>query len=151
MPLDDNQLTAKWDGDDGDGIGRLTIVAQSLGFGGIGRAWIDREAVVGFADRLTSFPLPEDESVVLKGGIGGSADYQAMIGLVATPLDTRGQVDVRIHLANDVLADRPPEGRYETRMHLLTTYPNLDRFARDLRLLIDGTLASAVLIGDRLE
>lgn len=43
-----------------------------------------------------------------------------------------------------------PEGWYETRMHLLTTYERLGVFAQDLQALVEGTLEVAVRGGERL-
>lgn len=143
-------LTACWGGDDGDGTGRLAITAYSFGFSGRGHAWFDRETILEFADQVAAFPIPTDGSVSLSGGHGSSPDYIEHVGIVVLPLGVRGQVDFRLHLANEVWPGNPPEGSYETHMHLLTTYPNLSRFATDLRSVVNATLPSAVLLGDRL-
>lgn len=146
----DDQVTARWGGDDGDGIGCLTITAHSCGFAGRGHAWFNRETVLEFADHLAAFPIPADGSVSLSGGHGELPDYTEHVGIAVLPLDLRGQVDVRLHLANEVWPGDPPEGSYETHMHLLTTYPNLSRFATELRSVVSGNLPSAVLLGDRM-
>jgi hypothetical protein len=146
----EDELTARWDGDDGDGTGRLTIEARSSGFAGRGRAWFDRESVLEFASQLAMFPIPADGSVSLSGGHGTSSAYIEHLGIGVVPLDVRGQVDVQLHLANEVWPGNPPEGSYETRMHVLTTYPNLGRFAAELRAVVNGTLPTAALLGDRM-
>jgi hypothetical protein len=146
-----DQLVATWSGDDGDGVGRLTVTARSNGFGGTGRAWFDRGTVLEFASSLTTFPLPSDGSVALSGGMGGVENYDEHVGLVLLPLGPRGQVDVRCHLANETWPGDPPEVRYETRVHVLTTYERLTSFASGLRAVVEGMQAEAHLGGERLD
>lgn len=146
----EDELVVRWGGDDGDGIGCLTVIARSNGFGGSGQAWFDREAVLEFAAALERFPLTEDDPPTLSGGYGAHAEYDEYVGLVVAPLGARGQVDVRLHLVDDTWSHGRAEGRYETHMHLLTTYQRVGEFAGVLLGVVRGGLAEAVLEGERL-
>lgn len=153
----EDELVARWGGDDGDGIGRLAVSARSNGFAGRGLAWFDRQAVAEFARDLARFPLPATEPPTLSSGFGApgqfeSNEYDEFVGISVVPLGSLGQLDVRIHLADDERSGHfCPEGRYETRMHLLTTYERLGTFAQDLQALVEGKLEVAVLGGERLN
>ena len=146
----DDELVARWGGDDGDGIGCLTVTARSSGFGGSAQAWFVREAVLEFAAALERFPLTDDDPPTLSGGYGAHAEYDEYVGLVVAPLGARGQVDVRLHLVDDTWSHGRPEGRYETHMHILTTYQRLAAFAGALGAVVRGGLDEAVLGGERL-
>lgn len=147
----EDELVARWDGDDGDGTGRLTVTARSNDFGGSGQAWFNRQTVLEFAQALGRFPLAEEEPAAISGGYGEPSEYDEHVGIVVGPLGSLGQVDVRLHLVQDTWSPHGRvDGRYETRMHLLTTYQRLSAFSRDLEAVVEGTLSEAILGGESL-
>ncbi|MCP3937960.1 MAG: hypothetical protein GY708_21640, partial [Actinomycetia bacterium] len=145
-----DQLSASWRTDH-DGTGVLTLECSSQGFAGTADAWFGRQHLLSFAASLSQFPVPT-EGISLSGGMGAEDSYREQIGIVVAPLGNRGQIDVRLHLANEVWPGNPPEGSYETTLHLLTTYRRLAEFASEfIRSIEFGATDAAVLKGERLD
>lgn len=92
-----------------------------------------------------------EEAARFAGGMGPGESYREQMGVVVAPLGRRGQIDVRLHLANEVWPGDPPESSYETTLHLLTTYPRLAEFSTQLRNAIEGANDDAVLKGERID
>lgn len=142
-------VTLRWDGDDGDGIGRLTVSASANGFAGRSSAWFDREAVVAFGQALGAYPLP-DEVIMISGGFGAKNDNppQEHVGIGVSPVGALGQVGVRVHLATAVWEPSDNESRHDVSLRLLTTYEHLRRFSEQLVRLVAGDLEEAEICGD---
>ncbi len=150
LDVSDEFLEARWGGDDGDGIGRLTIHASASGFAGIGSAWFNQERVLEFAQEISCYPLDPTTERVIVGGYGSPEEMQVLVALRAYQVGSSGQVGVRVQLASDVLGDDPAR-QCRVDLELLTAYEALGRFSRQLRGLIEGTAVTARLDGDRLE
>ena len=73
-----------------------------------------------------------------------------MLDCASTPLVPQARSAVRVQLASDVLGDDPMR-QCRVDLELLTAYEAIGRFSRQLRELIEGTVATARLDGDRLE
>ena len=95
------------DGDDGDGIGRLTVAVSANDFAGRSSAWFNRETVEEFARSLAAYPLGAHGSTTHSGGFGGG-DPQTHIELHAYPVGAHGQVVIGASLSTPREAgDRP--------------------------------------------
>jgi hypothetical protein len=68
---DGEYLALSWDGDDGDGIGRLTVTAVANAFSVRSRAWFDRGTIEELAEELTRYPLDADQVPRIEGGFVG--------------------------------------------------------------------------------
>ena len=53
-----DRVSLRWSGDDGDGIGKLTVTASANGFGGQSGARFTGVAIIDFALEIRSYPLP---------------------------------------------------------------------------------------------
>jgi hypothetical protein len=146
----DEFLEARWAGDDGDGIGRLTIRASASGFAGIGSAWFNRERVLEFADEIGSYPLDPGTEPTIDGGYGSPDAMEVLVGLRVYPIGSAGQIGVRTDLASDVLGGDPAR-QCTVDLVLMTAYEALGRFSRELRYLVEGRVETARLDADRLE
>ncbi len=142
-----DEVIVTWGGDDGDGIGRLTVRAAANGFAGIGEAWTDRTQMLEFSLRLSAYPLREEVSI--SAGFGGD-EAEEHVGIAVGPVGSHGQVGIRVHLATPVWPNTRPESRREVRLELLTTYQRLETFSTGLRRVVEGTLHEAIIGGELL-
>ncbi|MCP4958745.1 MAG: hypothetical protein GY925_05675 [Actinomycetia bacterium] len=70
---------------------------------------------------------------------------------MVVPHGNRGQIDVRVHLANDVDLDLS-EGQYESTIHLLTTYQRLADFGSRLGAVVQAAEQTEIVLeGERLD
>jgi hypothetical protein len=144
-----DRLTFRWGGDDGDGVGKLTVAARANGFAGVAGAWFDRETVLIFARSIDSYPLPDDP-IEISGGFGAKGDEPAQehVGIQVSRVGIRGQVGIRAHLSTELRPDTRRESVHQVWLELLTTYENLRFLSRHLALLIEGRLDVAEIDGD---
>ena len=144
-----DRLTLRWGGDDGDGIGKLTVVAWANGFAGVGAAWFDRATVLQFAESVAAYPLP-DRPIELAGGFGESFGRppREHVRLSVAPVGLRGQVGLRVHLATEQWPDTRVEAVHDVRLELLTTYERLRDLSGDLGAVIEGRLDHAEIGGE---
>ena len=144
-------VTLRWGGDDGDGIGRLTVTASANGFAGRSSAWFDRETVVAFAQALGAYPLP-DEVIMISGGFGAQNDSPAQehVGIRVSPVGSLGQVEMGVHLSTPVWEPLNNDSRHEVSLRLLTTYEHLRRFGEQLIRLLAGDLDEVDIYGETL-
>lgn len=144
-------ITLRWGGDDGDGIGRLTVSASANGFAGRSSAWFDRAAVIAFAQALGAYPLP-DEEIMISGGFGAQNDNppQEHVGIGVSPVGALGQVGMRVHLATAVWEPSDSGSRHEVSLRVLTTYEHLRRFSEQLVRLVAGDLDLVQICGEAL-
>ena len=142
-------LEVSWGGDDGDGIGRLSVAAVANGFAGRAHAWFDRATIVQFGEALSLYPLDDQPPPTISGGFGGDAP-QTHVCISAYRLGSRGQVAFGVELATELWHDEPSERQHRVRLELLTTYERLRAFASELQRLPDGNGHTARIEGDRL-
>lgn len=115
---------------EGDGTGRLSVVAVADDYSGLGSAWFDVDKVASFAQRLEAYPLPSIEAIALTGGLAG----QELVGIRVAPVGVKGQIRVWVHLSTPQW-EWPvtrPESVHDVRLEVLTTYGHLGRFASEL-------------------
>lgn len=143
-------LEVSWGGDDGDGVGRLTVVASANGFGGRSSAWFDRGTIERFADELGRYPLDPQHQPEIDGGFGGN-DPQVHVRLHAYPVGHFGQIAFGVDLATEHWPDNRIDARHAVRLELPTTYERLGAFARDLRRLTESNGRSARIEAERLR
>lgn len=145
----DEFVELSWGGDDGDGVGRLTVVASANGFAGRGRGWFDRRTIEAFGDALNRYPLDADDPPSITGGFGGDTP-QVHVALAAYPIGRRGQVGVAVDLATELWPEDRPEGQHRVRLELPTTYERLGHFARDVARLGEKNGQTARIEAERL-
>jgi hypothetical protein len=97
-------LVLRYDYRDTDATGVLAAEVRFGGFAGASSAWFSDEELLGFADRLTTYPLGDSEFSV-SGGYGRDEDFEECVGLTARAVGLRGQVGAIAHLA---APDRAP-------------------------------------------
>ena len=139
-------LVLRYEYRDTDGTGELGAEVRFAGFAGASSAWFSDGDLLGFADRLTTYPLGDSEFSVT-GGYGRDEDYEERVGLTARAVGLRGQVGVVAHLAADGWHTPEYSGTAlsEVRVEVLTSYEALGRFSAELRRLVEGTADEARL------
>lgn len=138
-------LVLRYEYRDDDETGVLGVEVRFAGFAGASSAWFSDEDLLGFADRLLTYPLGDSEFGV-SGGYGRDEDFEERVGLTARAVGGRGQVGVVAHLAS--AAEHPTysgTSLSEVRVEVLTSYEALGRFSAELRRLVEGTADEARL------
>lgn len=135
---------------DPDGTCELFAETKSSGFGGHASAWFDLRELTRFANELLAFPLPENHPPCIEGGYWSRRQphtlEQMHLSIRAYPIGARGQVGVRIQLADPPRArDQRPEAQDRVEVELQTSYAELERFAKDLILLANAQAEEALL------
>jgi hypothetical protein len=138
---------------DDDGTGRLVVHAAANGFAGEGAAWFSIEELERFASQLRTYPLIEGGAAIAGGFFDNSARgvlSQEHVGITVRRLGETGQLAVQVRLATEVREHDRAEARNAVRLELLTTYNQLERFARDVVALLKGRKDEARLGGETL-
>jgi hypothetical protein len=149
MSGDGDHLEVSWSGDDGDGVGRLTVAAVANGFSGRTQAWFNRETITQFAEELSRYPLDARQRPRIEGGFGGEPT-QTHVALSAYPVGNVGQVAIGVDLASELWPDDRIEAQHRVRLELPTTYERLGAFARELLRLTDRNDQSGRIEAERL-
>ena len=137
-----------------DGTGKLTVEVASDGFGGRGEAYFDLLRVGNFAQQLQAFPLSQERPPFIEGGFWSKEQRgvleQIHLSIQAYQIGNRGQVGLRVKCADPPLwpNDRQ-ESQNQALVEVVTTYAALERFGKDLELLVASGLEEAVLNGLR--
>ena len=138
--------------DDGDGTGKLHVRATSDGFSGEGGAWFSNQKVLEFADGIAAFPISEKNPPALKGGFykrdkSGELD-QEHLALAVYPIDRTGHLAVQVRIATEVWEQTRPESQRSVKLEIRTSYQPILQFSQDLKALVNGAVAEAVLHGE---
>jgi hypothetical protein len=136
--------------DDSDGTGKLTVEASANGFCGVSAAYFGVDELIAFAERLAACPLPDDPAELAGGFWMGDLTEleQELVGIAATKVGGRGQLGVLVHLRTEGWNGDDPRAIHEVRLQLLTSYPRLDTFRRDLAEVALGQAPEAVLLAE---
>jgi hypothetical protein len=143
-------LVASWGEVGEDGIGRLTVSATASNFAGLGSAWLNKETVLEFSERLKAYPLDPAHEPSIWGGYVTEDRSGVQISLRCYPIGVLGQIGVGIELASDIAQVTDPARQSRLQVELLTGYEALRRFSDHLRQLVEGQVNTARLDGERL-
>jgi hypothetical protein len=110
-------------------------------FAGRGWCWTDRTSVAAFAAALTAYPIPADRPPRYEMGFNHRKADEPIGWIEVSAHDPRGRLRVRLELAEDL--DEWPRVRAE----FVTHYPEVERFARQIVQMLDGTRETATLEG----
>ena len=138
-----------WNGDDGDGIGRMTVHAAANAFAGLSSAWFNRTSVEAFGRALRGFSLEPSPELELQGGLGGS-EQGIHVALRAYPVGPLGQVAIHVLLATPVWQGDRLDAQHQVTLELLTTYERLGRFGNELERVTEQNDERAIIEGERL-
>jgi hypothetical protein len=146
-----------WFGNDGDGSGKLFAHVEADGFSGKGAAHFTVNELEEFAAALQVFPIPpEDSRRSIAGGFRRIDDpnklEQEHLGIsvyLANPQS--GYVGVQVRIETEAHRHSRPEAKKKLVAEILATYEPLSRFSRDLLSVLHGSLAEAVLKGERIS
>ena len=135
---------------DSDWTCELFAGTKSSGFAGHGSAWFDLQEVTRFANELLAFPLPENNPPCIEGGYWSQQQPRTLeqmhLSIRAYPIGARGQVGVRVQLADPPRSrDQRPETQDRVEVEIQTSYTQLEQFAKDLILLASTQVEEAVL------
>lgn len=132
-----------------DGTGELFAEVQSNGFVGASSAWFGNQHLIEFAQELAAaYPLQGNSPLRLEGGFwskSGAVIEQLHVGLKFYPIDSVGRVGCRVSLNTPIHEQDRRESQASVTIELLTTYEQLNAFARALEMLAQGTSNEAVL------
>jgi hypothetical protein len=132
---------------EGDGTGKLTVLASANDYSGRASAWFDAASVAQFAELLEGFPLPSTEPIELASGFTD----QEQIGIRVGPVGVKGQISVAVHLATPRWPDTRAESVQDVRLEVLTTYEHVGRFAGELAAVVRGEQDSTRIRGETLR
>jgi hypothetical protein len=135
---------------DSDGTGKLIAEVASSGYAGRGGAYFDLQRLAEFAQELRAWPLSQSNPPYIEGGFWSQDKRDVLeqlhLSIRAYPIGSKGQVGIRVRLADPPLW---PDDRLESQnvadIEIMTSYEELQRFANDLKLVIESKLDEAVL------
>ena len=135
---------------DDDGTAELFAEMHANGFSGHSSAWIDPEQLAEMASKLgQAFPLGETLSI--KGGYWSGAHpatlTQEHLAISFYPVEGRGVVGCQVRVSTPLDRDDRPASQHMAQAELLTSYQELQRFAKALAMLSSGRAQEAVLSG----
>lgn len=135
--------------DDFDGTGKLLALAESQGFSGRGGAWFGVSQIEEFAKELSTFPLPDRETIILKGGFWKSDLLdQEHLALEVYPIDRRGHIGVQIRMASELWKPTRPQSQMTAKVELVTSYQPLLEFSNHLQDLVRNEIEELLLEGE---
>lgn len=136
---------------DDDGTGELTGNVECGDFSGKGSAWFHVRELIEFAEKLSMHPKPDFSTAHLQGGFWHETEKQIKqehLFVSVYPAGVRGEVGVKVRLANQIHECDRAESRHAVEVELCTFYENLSRFGNDLRDLANGKTKEAMLHAD---
>ncbi len=143
-----NQLRITIKPDD-DGTCELFAEVSSRGFSGCGSAWFDRKWLSEFADQLMQFPLPPGKVIEAVGGFWNKRNTvtieQLHLAIAAYAVGIKGQVGLRVSVATPIFDNDRAQSQHSAQVELITTYPGLEKFAKQIKLLLDRQITEAIL------
>lgn len=132
---------------DDDGSADLFATASANGFSGHGSAWLNIAEIRDFAVGIAEYPL--ENPVAIAGGCYSDSHpgelTQIHVSIRVYLLDGRGQLGVRVTLADPFQPDDRAAAIHSVALEIRTVYNRMERFSRDLLSLLDGRATEAVL------
>ena len=125
-----------------DGTGKLTAEVASSGFAGRGEAYFDLQKLAHFSQELRAFPLSESNPPHIEGGFW-SKEERGVLEQV--------HLSIRAYQIGSKGADDRSESQNIAQIELMTSYAALERFAKDLKMLLESNADEAMLRGERLS
>ncbi|WP_148282220.1 hypothetical protein [Corallococcus coralloides] len=136
----------------GDGTVDLQARVRSGAFSGQGSDEFDVETLRGFASALTAFPLGAEARRGIVAASWQVSDRgrreQVHVALSAYPINSRGELGVRVRVATRANTHDRPEATHVAEVELTTGYSAPGRFAEQLTSLLDGRVEEASLLPD---
>jgi hypothetical protein len=134
-----SQLVFRYDFDAADGW--LDVAVTSAKFSGQGGFWVHEQDVREFGERLSTYPIRPEAPLTAAWGYKMLEGDDLVVGVEIVPVNPRGDLLVRVELADYV------EPTKRVRTSFLTNYPELDRFRTAIASLMERTTDEAVLSG----
>ncbi|HEY8573971.1 hypothetical protein [Phenylobacterium sp.] len=129
---------------DGDGTGELRAFVDAQGVAGSGAAYFDETSLAAFCERLGDYPLQPDDLPSLAGGYWdptGERLEATHLSIAVFPHDGLGTLRLEA-----TMADSASPHPLEAKTWFLVGYNQLSNFQRQLRGLLAGAVAEAVLV-----
>ena len=144
-----NSLRLMFEEDD-DHTGELFAEVSANGFSGHGSAWFDCANLLSLIERLNEYPIPKDNFPVIKGGFWDSSTgdvklKQEHLHLSFYPIESRGQIGVRVRLSQEEWPDTRKDSVHKVDVEFNSSYEELSKFASRFRQLIEGKTTEVVL------
>jgi hypothetical protein len=135
---------------DDDGTAELFAEMRANGFCGHGSAWIDPAKITEIASQLAhAFPL--SETLCVAGGYWShempARLTQEHLAISFYPVEGRGVIGCQVRLATPLDRDDRLHSQHTVQAELLTSYQELQQFAKALGELSAGKAKEAVLNG----
>ena len=98
--------------------------------------------------------MSEAAPLCITGGFGkndASGELeQEHVALKVYPIDRRGHIGIQVRLSSALWPGMRPESQMAVKTQIVTTYEPLAQFSRELRALVRGSVAEAVLLGEEI-
>jgi len=142
----DAGLTVKYEfSQDDDDFGWLDVAVRTPSFSGAAGFWVQWQDVVEWDAKLFLYPIPVGHAVDEEWGQSDSdgSNYQVIVGIRIAPANRTGDLEVRVKLADHIDTHCHCETAFRT------TYSEVERFAVELKAVMNREGEEALLTGRR--
>ncbi len=137
---------------DSDGTGELFASVRRDDFSGTGSAWFHLREIEAFGQLLaTTYPLPPDRDISLRGGYWKSGAnppelQDVLLGLTVYPVGSTGTLGIRVEVMDGYFEGQREESRARLSLELLTDYESIRVFGSSTAQLTYSPGATARLL-----
>jgi hypothetical protein len=114
------------------------VTERRSGFGGF---WVQWQEVKEFGETLDTYPIETNAPLSTEWGFSENGAYEKVLGIEIGPANTRGDLIVRIEIADQ----HDPSDRLKASFQ--TNYPDLATFQTEVARLMAGEIEEARLQG----
>jgi hypothetical protein len=134
---------------DDDGTGKIIATVRSGAFSAQGSAWFNPNGVTNtFIASLRAFPLSSTNPPMLEGGFWSSDSLtQCHLRIAVKPYNSRGTLLLQVDLASEVWGTPDADLQNSATVRFLTEYAAIDGFAEQIKRVLAGECAEAILKG----
>src|SRR5688500_6027608 len=135
---------------DDDGTGEIVSTLRSGAFSAQGSAWFNPNWVTNTSvASLRAFPLSSADPPVLEGGFWSAESRDSLeqchLRITIKPYNSRGTLLVQVDLGSEVWETPDADLQNCATVRFLSEYAAIDGFAGQLKRVLDGECAEAIL------
>ena len=124
-----------------DDFGWLEMQVVTESRSGVGGFWVQWQDVKEFGEKLSAYPIDPNAPLSEEWGYSEHGKYEKILGVLIAPANARGDVSVRVEIADK---DDPTD---RVKATFQTNYPDLAVFQLEIAQLMAGVIEEARLNG----
>lgn len=124
-----------------DDFGWLEMRVVTESRSGVGGFWVQWQDVNEFGEKLSAYPINPNAPLAEQWGYSKNGKYEKILGVEIAPANTRGDLTVRVEIAD---TDDPSDC---IKASFQTKYPDLAAFQIEIAQLMAGEIEEARLKG----